>query len=71
MSELRPADDFGISSVWRMSVGDLVTEQAPDPVNRSHSETLICARITEVRSDRQTNLDGHSLNRYPQPMIKL
>jgi hypothetical protein len=65
MSELRAADDFGISSVRRMGGADLMTERAPDPVNRSPSEpdeviqTLICARITEVRSDRQTNLGGN------------
>jgi hypothetical protein len=64
MSELRADDDVGISSVRRMGVGDLVTARAPDRVNRSQSEpdevrqTLICAAITEVRSDRQTNRGG-------------
>jgi hypothetical protein len=74
MSELRAADDFSVSSVRGLGVGDLVTERAPDPVHRSRSETrevqqsLICARITEVRSDRQTNLDGdYYFEQLPAP----
>ena len=73
MSELR-ADDVGISSVRRMGVGDLATARAPDRVNRSQPEpdevrqTLICAAITEVRSDRQTKLGGdYFFERLPEP----
>jgi len=57
-------DDLSISCLGGMGVGDLVTERAPDPVNRSHSKTdavkptLICARITEVRDGRQIDLGG-------------
>ena len=74
MSELRADDDVGISSVRRMGVGDLVTARAPDRVNRSQSEpdqvrqTLICAAITEVRSDRQINLGGdYFFEQLPAP----
>ena len=62
MSVLRTTDDLSISCLGGMGVGDLVTERAPDPVNRSHSKTdavkptLICARITEVRDGRQIDL---------------
>jgi hypothetical protein len=73
MSELR-ADDVGISSVRRMGVGDLATARAPDRVNRSQPEpdevrqTLICAAITEVRSDRQTKLGGdYFFEQLPAP----
>jgi hypothetical protein len=77
MSELRADDDGGISSVRRMGVGDLVNARGPDRVNRSQSEpdevrqTLICAAITEVRSDRQTKLGGDYFEQLPAPMIKL
>src|SRR6266851_187883 len=74
MSELRADDDVGISSVRRMGIGDLVTARAPDRVNQSRSEpgevrqTLICATITEVRSDRQTNLGGdYVFEQLPAP----
>src|SRR5215831_6429962 len=73
MSELRADDDVGISSVRRMGGGDLVTAGAPDPANRSQSEpdqvrqTLICAAITEVRSDRQTNLGSDFFEQLPAP----
>jgi len=61
---LRTTDDLSISCLGGMGVGDLVTERAPDPVNRSHSKTdavkptLICARITEVRDGLQIDLGG-------------
>ena len=71
---LRAADDFSISSVRGLGVGDLVTERAPDPVHRSRSETgdvwqsLICARITEVRGGEKTNLDGdYFFEQLPAP----
>ena len=59
---LRPTDDLSISSLGGMGVGDLVTERALDPVNRSRSRTdavkptLICTRITEVQDGRQIDL---------------
>ena len=61
---LRTTDDLSVSCLRGMCVGDLVTERAPDPVNRSHSKTdavkptLICAGITEIRDGRQIDLDG-------------
>jgi hypothetical protein len=64
MNLLRPTDDLSIFSVGGTGFGDLVTERAADPVNRSHSETdavkptLICARITEVRDGQQIDLGG-------------
>jgi hypothetical protein len=64
MSVLRPTDDFSISSIDGMGIGDLVKEQKPDRVHQSPSETdeikqmLICARISEVRSGQQTDLGG-------------
>ena len=57
-------DDLSISSLRGTGVRDLVTERAPDLANRSYSKTdtskptFICARITEVRDDRQIDLDG-------------
>jgi hypothetical protein len=64
MSIPRPTDYFSNFSVGGTGVGDFVTEQAPDPLYRSHSETgdveqtLICARIIEVLSGQQTDLGG-------------
>jgi hypothetical protein len=64
MSVQWPTDDLSISSVGGTGVGDLVTERAPDGINRSHSKTdavkptLICARITEVRDGQQIDLSG-------------
>jgi hypothetical protein len=74
MSELIATDDFRISSVRGMGVGDLATERVRDPVHRSHVETgevrqtLICARITEVRSGEQTKLGGdYHFEQLPAP----
>jgi hypothetical protein len=64
MSELRAVDDFSISSVQGTGVGDLVTGRARGLANPARSETsevgqtLICARVTEVRGGEQTNLAG-------------
>ena len=74
MSIPRATDSFSNSSVGGTGVGDLITEQAPDPLYRSHSETdeveqtLIRARITEVLSGRQTDLGGEYLfEQFPMP----
>jgi len=67
MSVPRPTDHFSNFSVGGTGVGDLVTEQAPNPLYRSHSETddveqtLICARVIEVLSGKQTDLGGDYL----------
>jgi len=61
---LWPTDVLSISSLGGTGVDDLETERAPDLAKRSHSKKdtvkpkLICARITEVRDDRQIDLDG-------------
>ena len=74
MSVLQPTDDFRVSSVGGVGGGDLVTERAPDPVDRSHSETdkskqaSIGARITEVRDGQQTDLGrDYRFEQLPAP----
>src|SRR6266446_821325 len=74
MSVLGSTEDFSIFSVGGTGVGDLVTERAPDPVDRSRSETdevkprLICARITEVLNGQQFGLGGdYHFEQLPVP----
>jgi hypothetical protein len=74
MSALGLIEDFSIFSAQGTGVGDLVTEPAPDPVNRSQSETdevkptLICARITEVLNGQQFGLGGdYHFEQLPVP----
>jgi hypothetical protein len=74
MSIPRPTDYFSNFSVGGTGVGDLVTEQGADPLCRSHPETddveqtLICARVIEVLSGKQTELGGDYLfEQLPAP----
>ena len=74
MSVLGSTEDFSIISVGGTGFGDLVTERAPDAVNRSHSETnevtqkSICVRITEVLNGRETSLGGdYHFEQLPAP----
>src|ERR1700730_9993913 len=74
MSVLESTEDFSIISVGGTAVRDIVTERAPDAVNRSHSETdevtqtSICARIIEVLNGRETSLGGdYHFEQLPVP----
>jgi hypothetical protein len=78
MSVLGSTEDFSIFSVGGTGGRDIVTERAPDPVNRSHSETdkvkqaSICARITEVLNGQQTCLCGdYHFQQLPAPNDKI
>ena len=74
MSVLGSTEDFSIFSVGGTAGRDIVTERAPDPVNRSHSpadkveQTSVGARITEVLNGQQTTLDGeYHFEQLPAP----
>ena len=74
MSVWGSTKDFSIFSARGTDVGDIVAERAPDPVDRSHSETdkvkqaSICARITEVRDGQQTDLGrDYHFEQLPAP----
>ena len=74
MSVWESTEDFSVISVGGTAVRDIVTERAPDTVNRPHSETdevtqtSICARIIEVLNGRETSLGGdYHFEQLPAP----